>query len=216
MAASTAVRESPLGVVILGAGASSRMGRPKLLLPWGETSVLGHLIGRWQGLRARQVVVVCAVNDLPIQQELDRLRFPSRDRILNPAPEAGMMSSIRCAAGWTGWSPVLTHWAIVLGDQPHVRPETLRAVIDFAAAHPNHICQPAHNGRPRHPVILPAAAFHRLAAAAEATLKEFLSARAAARACCELDDPGLDLDLDEPADYERALALAGVRRREVA
>ena len=37
-------KNQPLGVIILGAGASSRMGRPKLLLPWGDTSVIGHLI----------------------------------------------------------------------------------------------------------------------------------------------------------------------------
>ena len=36
------------GVVILAAGASSRMGKPKLVLPWGKTSVLGHLIEQWK------------------------------------------------------------------------------------------------------------------------------------------------------------------------
>ena len=41
------------GVIILAAGASSRMGRPKMLLPWGATSVLGHLIGQWQTLGGR-------------------------------------------------------------------------------------------------------------------------------------------------------------------
>ena len=38
--------------MILGAGASSRMGQPKLLLPWGATSVLGHQISTWQVLGA--------------------------------------------------------------------------------------------------------------------------------------------------------------------
>ena len=37
-----------VGVVILAAGRSRRMGKPKLLLPWGETSVLGHLIRQWE------------------------------------------------------------------------------------------------------------------------------------------------------------------------
>ena len=49
----SAVRKVPaIGVIILGAGASSRMGRPKLLLPWGDTSVIGHLIRQWQALGA--------------------------------------------------------------------------------------------------------------------------------------------------------------------
>ena len=48
----------PFGVVILGAGASSRMGRPKLLLPWGDTSIIGHLIEQWRALAAAQIAVV--------------------------------------------------------------------------------------------------------------------------------------------------------------
>ena len=51
------------GVVILAAGASSRMGKPKLLLPWGGTSVLGHLIGQWKVLRAGQIAAVFAAGD---------------------------------------------------------------------------------------------------------------------------------------------------------
>src|SRR5438874_1514761 len=38
------------GVIILAAGRSRRMGRPKMLLPWGNTTVLGHLVAQWQAL----------------------------------------------------------------------------------------------------------------------------------------------------------------------
>ena len=37
-----------LGVIILAAGASERMGRPKLLLPWGKSTVLAHLLAQWR------------------------------------------------------------------------------------------------------------------------------------------------------------------------
>jgi len=50
-----------LGVVILAAGASSRMGQPKMLLPWGKTSIIGHLIEQWQQGRPEQIAVVTAV-----------------------------------------------------------------------------------------------------------------------------------------------------------
>ena len=43
-------KKNPLGVVILGAGASARMGEPKLLLPWRGTTVIGHLISQWREL----------------------------------------------------------------------------------------------------------------------------------------------------------------------
>src|SRR6266571_6187375 len=111
------------GALILAAGASSRMGQPKLLLPWGKTSVLGHLIAQWQ--QEHQIVVVHAAGDQAIGAALDRLSFPEANRIMNPQPERGMLSSIQCAAAWAGWNRGLTHWAIVLGDQPHLRRETL-------------------------------------------------------------------------------------------
>jgi len=195
------------GVVILAAGASSRMGQPKLLLPWGGTSVLGHLIGQWQALRAGQIAAVWAIGDLAVNAELDRLDFPRVNRVVNPTPERGMFSSIQCAARWDGWNAELTHWAIVLGDQPHLRPDTLRALLDFAGAQSNQVCQPSRRGRPRHPVVVPKTIFVELRDSRAATLKEFLQALSSGAALCELDDPGLDFDVDTPADYEQALRL---------
>jgi len=195
------------GAVILAAGASSRMGKPKLVLPWRKTSVLGHLIELWQLAGVQQIVVVHAVGDQAIGAELDRLNFPVADRIMNPQPERGMLSSIQCAAAWEGWNSVLTHWIVVLGDQPHLRRETLGELIAFAISRPDKICQPSRRGRPRHPVVLPKVIFERLKDSREETLKQFLRNNASAVALRELDDPGLDLDLDTPADYEKALHL---------
>lgn len=198
-----------LGVVILAAGASSRMGRPKLLLPWGPTSVIGHLLEQWRALAdAKQIAVVCAEAARELLGELDRLDFPQAQRIFNPQPERGMFSSIQCAANWDGWQPELTHWAISLGDQPLVRTKTLGNILECTAAGPDSICQPSRNGRGRHPVILPAAAFARLKNCPDDNLKQFLAAADLCVGRCEMDDPGLDLDLDEPSDYQRARKLA--------
>jgi molybdenum cofactor cytidylyltransferase len=189
------------------------MGKPKLLLPWGGTSVLGHLIEQWHALRARQIAVVCAAGNQPIQTELDRLGLSAQNRIFNPAPEHGMFSSIHCAAQWPRWQEGLTHWAIVLGDQPHLQRQTLRRVLAFSSAHPAKVCQPARQGHARHPVLLPKAVFRRIAGSTAATLKEFLAAKPRQVALCELDDPGLDLDIDLPADYDKAVRLAIFNRR---
>jgi molybdenum cofactor cytidylyltransferase len=203
-----AERAFSVGVVILAAGRSARMGRPKLLLPWGGTSVLGHLIAQWQALGAKQITAVCAPGDEAIQAEMDRLGFPAQNRIANPAPERGMFSSIQCAAQWPGWQADLTHWAIVLGDQPHLQPQTLRRVLDFSAAQPAQVCQPARRGHGRHPVLLPKPVFCQLAASTAPTLKEFLAARPGEVALCEVDDPGMEVDLDRPEDYEEARKMA--------
>jgi len=185
------------------------MGKPKLLLPWGGTSVIGHLIGQWQALGAVQVAVVCATGDSAMEAELDRLGFSAKDRIRNPAPERGMLSSVQCAARWPGWVSTLTHWAIVLGDQPQIRRDTLRQVLDFSAGHPASVCQPACRGHGRHPVMLPKAVFGQVAGSRAAHLKEFLTVSQQAVALCELDDPGMDLDIDWPEDYRSALKQAG-------
>ena len=52
------------GAVILAAGSSSRMGRPKLLLPWGATSVLGHQIQTWRSLSVGQIATVVATGTI--------------------------------------------------------------------------------------------------------------------------------------------------------
>lgn len=196
-----------VGVVILAAGSSSRMGRPKLLLPWGETTVLGHQIRIWQALGAGQIAVVCAAADDGMRAELDHLGFPAGNRILNPQPELGMFSSICCASQWPGWVTGLTNWAIMLGDQPHLRPETLQALLAFSAKQPTSVCQPRYTGRLRHPVILSKEAFLRLRDAGCSTLREFLLSLPEEPASCDIDDPGLHFDIDTPADYKRVLAL---------
>jgi len=183
------------------------MGTPKLLLPWGQTSVLGHLIEQWQKLGVEQVVVVSAAGDQTLVAELDRLGFAADNRVYNPAPDRGMFSSIQCAAQWPGWKRSLTHWAIVLGDQPHLRPGTLQALLDFSAAHREKICLPWSRGHRRHPVLLPKERFIQLADSTTTDLKEFLATIASEVAVCELDDPGLGLDIDRPEDYQWALEL---------
>ena len=184
------------------------MGRPKLLLPWGQTSVLGHLIRQWEALGVRQLSVVCASDDLRMKTELDRLLFPVANRIYNAQAERGMFSSIVCAAQWPEWGASRSHFAIILGDQPHLKPDALQQLVQFAVEHAEQVCQPARNGKRRHPVIFPKDVFLKLAGSGCQDLKEFLAGHRVA--VCECDDPGLDLDIDRPEDYQKALVLAGL------
>jgi molybdenum cofactor cytidylyltransferase len=195
--------KSAVGVVILGAGASARMGRAKLLLPWGETSVVGHLLAQWRALEVRQIALICRPADKSLATELRRIEFPPRHRIVNPEPERGMFSSIVCAAKWKGWDAGLTAWVIALGDQPHLRLETLRALLSFHHQHPQAICQPVFEGHRRHPVILPREAFLALRRTGARTLKDFLQQSTSPQLKCPLKDSGLCRDLDFPKDYKK-------------
>ena len=193
-----------IGVVILGAGASARMGRPKLLLPWGRTSVVGHLFELWLGTGA-QITIVVRPNDGPLAVELDRLQFPADHRIVNAQPERGMFSSIVCAAKWDGWRKEIARWAVVLGDQPHLRPETLWQLLACATQNKEAICQPVSGGCKGHPVILPKRAFEELKDTGAATLKDFLNLTTVPGVQCPMADAGLLLDMDTPEDYKRLL-----------
>ena len=200
---SMATAPATLGVILLGAGASSRMGRPKLLLPWRGTTVIGHLISQWQQLGAGQIAVVLRPDDSALAAELNRLNFSTQQCIENPQPERGMFSSIVCAANWTGWRTEISQWAVVLGDQPHLQSETLRQLLTFAAQNPNAICQPALGGQEKHPVILPLQALCELKKPVVDTLKDYLKLTTVPRVQCSVNDPGLSLDLDTPEDYKR-------------
>lgn len=200
-------RSFQLGAVILAAGRASRMGRPKLLLPWGKTSILGHLISIWRELGAAQIGVVCAADDSNIRTELDRVCFTRENIIKNADPEKGMFSSLVCASSWKGWNSSISHWAIILGDQPHIRSLTLQSLVNWARAHPEHVCQPVFGGTNRHPVVLPKFIFRELISSNSADLKDFLQKHPISGCVC--DDPGLALDIDRPEDYQKALSMAG-------
>src|SRR2546430_16245310 len=90
-------RQFNFGVVILGAGASSRMGKPKLLLPWGKTSGLGHLIAQWQALNANQIAVVHAAGVQAIPAALDHREFLVANPLADLQADAGLVWPGHCA-----------------------------------------------------------------------------------------------------------------------
>jgi hypothetical protein len=61
-------------------------------------------------------------------------------------------------------------------------------------------------------VVFPAEAWKQLPDARHDSLKSFLADHAGRRRWVEVDDPGLDLDIDDPSDYRKALALRADRR----
>ncbi len=175
-----------------------------MLLPWGNTTVLGHAIRQWQELGAKQIAVVWDPKHREIAEELERIGQVSRSP--NDDPSRGMVSSVLCAARWENWIATFTHLAIALGDQPHLRHETLKRLIGFASE-TDHILQPSFNGRARHPIILPRKFFYQLRDTKAETLKDFLNTNREFLHLVDIADPGLNMDLDFPDDYERARKL---------
>jgi molybdenum cofactor cytidylyltransferase len=199
------LNEAPVafGVVILAAGASTRMGTCKLLLPWGKKTILTHLLDQWRSTGAAQIAPVIDPSNQPLRKALAHAGFSSSDWIENPSPQLGMFSSLQEASRWTGWLSTLTHWIISLGDQPHIEISTLRLLLDAARENPTHICQPALNGDTAHPIILPASNFRELAQNDVPDLRTYIRTREALRLRVPVEDEGVSGDLDTPQDYAR-------------
>jgi molybdenum cofactor cytidylyltransferase len=199
------LNEAPIafGAVILAGGASTRMGRCKLLLPWGEKTILTHLVDQWRSAGAAQIAPVIDPSNELLRKALAHAGFSPSDWIENPSPQLGMFSSLHEAGRWTGWISTLTHWVISLGDQPHIQISTLRLLLDAARENPTHICQPALNGRTAHPIILPASNFRELAQNDIPDLRTYIRTREALRLRVAVEDAGVSRDLDTPEDYAR-------------
>ena len=194
-----------LGVIILGGGASLRMGKPKLLLPWGDTSILGHLLGLYKNVNTSQVAVVCSHGDTKIISELNRLEWPEKCRIINPKVTPEMFSSVLCGFHWNGWQPDVSHLAVALGDQPLIREKTIADLIAHAMRNPKNICQPVYENRRRHPVIIPRHIAEKVTVESHSNLREVLNDYKKNISAFPCDDPGLVIDIDTPNDYEAAL-----------
>lgn len=191
-------------VAILAAGESRRMGAPKLCLRWGGTTILGHILTQWSEAGAEKILVVHGLGETPVTLELDRLGIPSEQRATTRAPERGMMGSVVTAAHQALHDASLTHLVISLGDQPHLRTETLRELLRACDTEPEKIIRVVFQDKPGHPIALPAKVLSELSITSSATLRDFL--RLKEIPVCDLTsgDSGVLLDLDTPDDYARA------------
>jgi CTP:molybdopterin cytidylyltransferase MocA len=199
------LNEAPVifGVVILAAGASTRMRSCKLLLPWGDKTILTHLLDQWRSAGAAQIAPVIDPSNELLRKALEHAGFSPFDWIENRSPQLGMFSSLQEASRWTGWVSTLTHWIISLGDQPHIQISTLRLLLDAARKNPTRIGQPAFHGQAAHPIVLPGSNFRELAQTDVANLRDYIRTREVLRLRLPVEDPGVSQDLNTPEDYER-------------
>src|SRR5437773_1600912 len=80
--------------IVPAAGRSRRMGSPKLLLPWGDSTLIERLLAAWRESRVNQIVVVVHPND----RELAARCGGERTTIVAPAvPPPEMKDSVTAA-----------------------------------------------------------------------------------------------------------------------
>lgn len=187
-----------LGAIVLAAGASSRMGRPKALLPLaGATFVeVIHDTLRESGL---DPIVVVGRPDL--EGPLKRLLPATSVVAINRTPERGQLSSLLVGLDALGWPRAAM---VTLVDLPLVRIATVSALVSAWAAGGAPLVRPLTRGRHGHPVVMGEPVLAALAGAdLHSGAKPVIHAFAARALDVDVDDPGTLEDVDTPEDFAR-------------
>jgi molybdenum cofactor cytidylyltransferase len=188
--------------IVLAAGASTRMGRPKAFLPMTRGgTVLGRVLGTLADAGVSPIFVVLR-EPIAVSSAWSDPRADLVQVVINPEPDRGQLSSLLCgieAAGAAVPGVVMT-----LVDVPLVRPATVAALLAAWDRDNAALVRPVHNGRHGHPVIFGRALLDALARAdlthgAKPVVRSF--ARHAVNV--PVDDAGVLIDFDTPDEYER-------------
>lgn len=138
-----------VSIVILAAGRSSRLGRPKQLLDLGGEPLLRHVVQNALASRAREVVLVLGSQAEEIAAAVGEL---GQRTIVNPHFAEGQSTSLK--AGIRAIEPGAQGVIVMLGDQPTVTPALLNQLISAFEATGAHIVQPVYGGTPGNPVLV--------------------------------------------------------------
>lgn len=198
-----------MAAVVLAAGGSTRMGRPKPLLPVGDTNYLGRILRTLAAVPVARFVVVGSRAEQVA--EAARRLDPACSVVVNDDWRRGMLSSLQLAIGELQRIGNFTALLLCPVDTPGFRATTAGALLE-AAGHGAPIVVPRHGGRHGHPVLF-----------ADSVWGELLRAPAdqGARAVVEshrhdlldvdVDDPWVLCDADTPEAHARL--RAGLERQ---
>jgi len=142
--------------LILAAGAAKRFGRQKLLAELHGTPILQYVLNLAATAELDPVVVVLGSDAEAI---VTRLWWRSEVRLVNPAPDEGISTSVRMGIASLFLSDA-QRAVVLLGDQPRLSAAQLGAILAAPVDDSRPIVVPRYNGQPGNPVLLERAAWH--------------------------------------------------------
>jgi molybdenum cofactor cytidylyltransferase len=192
-----------IAAVVLAAGGSTRMGRPKALLPLGAGhTFLSRVVTTLVHAGVPHVVVVTR------REWSDAAAWVMAQHtavVINTAPERGQFSSLQC--GLAAVPNTSSRVLITLVDVPLTRAETVRELIRAQRLNRADVVRPERAGRHGHPVLVTRAVVDTLLAADPGeTARSVLRRFTATTVDVPVADDGAFVDVDTPEDYDRVLA----------
>lgn len=196
-----------ISAIILAAGQSKRMGQPKMLLPWGNGTVLTHVIAVFREAGVEDILVVTG----GAKEQVERLvSGPGVRTVFNEAFQTGeMLSSIQCGIRNLTSPPLSSKEMeaaalIGLGDQPQVQAGSVRKVCEAFLETGSSLVVPSYQMRRGHPWLAARPLWEELVKMKPSqSPRDFLNAHAADIRYVNVDDPNILADLDTPEEYRK-------------
>jgi molybdenum cofactor cytidylyltransferase len=191
--------------IILSAGESKRMGTPKQLLPWGNTTVLQRVVDIAEASRLEivRLILGCRADEIA-----SRITVSSKTHILvNQDFRDGMSSSIKC--GIKNTPPDAEAFMLLLGDQPLIDTHVIDTLIDAYRVGRHGITIPVYNGRRGHPVIFDSRYRVELLSISDQGAREVVNRHTEDIFEARMDSPNILADIDTLQDYQEAKKQAG-------
>lgn len=188
--------------IVLAAGESRRMGCQKLLLPFGKTTVIGHVVDELLRSALDAVYVVVGHERNRISDQLSRR---SMTIVTNPNYKLGMLSSVRC--GLQALPQQCEKVLVALGDQPAITSELVNQMIQSSSATNKGILVPLYRGKRGHPILFSIRYRDEIMTSFDNVgLRGLLQAHPDDIFQLSVSTPAILSDIDCPEDYRRGVA----------
>ena len=187
--------------VILSAGESSRMGRPKALLPIDGQTFIEKIVGAIKQTEVGKVIVILGHHAEEMRRRIEHLPV---EILVNPDYKLGQLSSLQVAVRRLEQEASCDGLLVHLVDHPYIDAKLVEVMIERFRATGKLIVVPRHDGRRGHPVIFARKLFDELLAAPmDQGAKAVVNAHRDDTLEIDTQDAGVTVDIDTPELYRR-------------
>ncbi len=187
-----------ISALILAAGQSRRMGRPKMPLPWGANTVLGQVIQTFRLALVEDILVVTGGDRDKVEEIAEVWRART---VFNPDHASqDMLSSLQ--VGLKAMGPAIQAVLVALGDQPQIQESTVLLILQRYAETAGALIVPSYQMHRGHPWLVARALWaDLLGMRAPETPRDFLNRHADSISYVNVGTETILQDIDTPDEY---------------